>query len=134
MGERIFVCVLAALTALAAGCADPEKDRKIAELEKQMGELEQMVADLEQQAAAIKADAERAPAAGSQCGAELAACRERLVTCEQDPFKGGKYFVADENAKGEAAGAGPEVKDPFAKAQPASAPAGEVKDPFKQGD
>ena len=99
MATRIIVIVLGLLLPLAIGCADPEKDRKIAELEKQMGELEQMVADLEKQAAAIKEDAEQPISGAGKCGAELATCRGRLVACEQDPFKGGRYFDADGSAK-----------------------------------
>jgi outer membrane murein-binding lipoprotein Lpp len=134
MRTRIVVGALVVLLPLAVGCADPEKDRKIAALEKQMAGLEQMVADLEQQAEKIKADAQQPPTGGNKCGAELAACRERLVQCEQDPFKGGKYFVAEEGAAPATGSAGPELKDPFDKARPKPAPAGEVVDPFKKGD
>jgi len=104
MATRILVTMLALLLPLVVGCADPEKDKKIAELEQQMGELEQMVAELEKQAATIKADAEAPAPAADGCGAELAACKERLVACEQDPFKGGKYFDAESagKAKGKA--------------------------------
>ena len=133
MGTRIIVSAFVVALALAAGCADPEKDRKIAALEQQMAELEQMVADLEKQAADIKAEAEQPAAGGNKCGAELAACRERLVQCEQDPFKGGKYFVAADGTPEQAGGA-PAPKDPFAGAPPSPPPSGEVKDPFAKGD
>ncbi|MFO8071106.1 MAG: hypothetical protein R6V85_04450 [Polyangia bacterium] len=103
-----WIVVLAAAS-LAAGCADvqresgrPGDEERVAALEAQVEELERRLAAAEQRAGA--ATGPGGAAKGSGCEARLAACRARLEECEQDPFKGGKYFIAEDGKRRKAAG------------------------------
>ncbi len=105
-----WIAVLAAAS-LAAGCADvqPESGRpggeeRVAALEAQVEELEKRLAATEQRAGEATGPGDAA--GGSGCEAKLAACRARLEECEQDPFKGGKYFIAEDGKRRRATGPG----------------------------